>query len=171
MHMCVPVAPVCLFLSANQLMGLAPGEVFEHRNIANCINHTDLNALSVLQYAVEYLKVQDIIVCGHYVCGGVRAALSTQEFGLIDNWLRVIKDTYVANQEQIDKLPTEEERHDKMVELNVVRSVSRWTEVSAFLFLIASPFPGSERCQHCDRAICVEEGAKSCGSWPGLRRS
>jgi len=109
---------------ANQLMGLQPGEVFVHRNIANNVHHTDLNVLSVLQYSVQYLKVQEIIVCGHYLCGGVRAALDSKEFGLIDNWLRGMKDLYMNYKDEIDALPTEDQRVDKLCELNVINQVN-----------------------------------------------
>jgi carbonic anhydrase len=86
---------------ANQLLGMQPGEVFVHRNIANQVIHTDLNCLSVLQYAVEVLQVKHIIVCGHYGCGGVEASLSEQSFGLIDNWLRHIKDVYRFHKKRV----------------------------------------------------------------------
>jgi carbonic anhydrase len=108
---------------ANQVTGLAPGEVFVHRNIANVVVNTDINCLSVLQYAVEVLKVTDVIVCGHYGCGGVRAALSGQRFGLIDNWLRNIKDVASRHSAELEALD-EEARVDRLCELNVTQQVA-----------------------------------------------
>ena len=110
---------------ANQITGLDPGEVFVHRNIANLVVHTDLNLLSVLQYAVEYLKVKHVIVCGHYGCGGVAAAYDNKSFGLIDNWLRNIKDTYHRHQTEVEAQPNREARIDRLCELNVTAQVSR----------------------------------------------
>jgi carbonic anhydrase len=109
---------------ANQLMGLLPGDVFVHRNVANLVVHTDFNCLSVLQYAVEVLKVKHIIVCGHYGCGGVKAAMQNQELGLIDNWLRNIKDVYFKYGEQLEAIEDEHERFDYLCELNVAEQVA-----------------------------------------------
>jgi carbonic anhydrase len=103
---------------ANEIVDLPPGELFVHRNVANVVVHTDLNCLSVLQYAVDALKVKDIIVCGHYGCGGVRAALSGAKLGLIDNWLRHVQDVRQKHAARLDGLP-ENEREDHMCELNV----------------------------------------------------
>ena len=104
---------------ANQIIGLEPGEVFVHRNIANVVVHTDLNCLSVIQYAVEVLKVQHIIVCGHYGCGGIQAAMQTQELGLIDNWLRHLKDIYEKYASRLDRIEDTQKRFDHFCELNV----------------------------------------------------
>ncbi len=109
---------------ANQIVDLLPGEIFVHRNIANVVVHTDLNCLSVIQYAVEVLKVKHIIVCGHYGCGGVQAAMGNVEFGLIDNWLRHIKDVYRYHQQKFDNLTTEKEKIDLLCELNVIEQVA-----------------------------------------------
>jgi carbonic anhydrase len=109
---------------ANQIVDLLPGQIFVHRNIANLVVHTDLNCLSVIQYAVEVLKVKHIIVCGHYGCGGVQAAMESKEHGLIDNWLRHIKDVYRLYQSKVDSLPTQKEKLNLMCELNVWEQVS-----------------------------------------------
>ena len=105
---------------ANQITGLMPGEVFVHRNVANVVVHTDLNCLSVLQYAVDVLKVEHVIVCGHYGCGGVQAAYGDASLGLIDNWLRHVKDVVEKYEADIDALPTQETRLDRLCELNVI---------------------------------------------------
>ena len=107
---------------ANQITNLQPGEVFVHRNIANVVVHTDLNCLSVIQYAVEILKVKHIIVCGHYGCGGIKAALENQEHGLIDNWLRHVKDVIRFNEAKFDGLE-HDEKLDLLCELNVKEQV------------------------------------------------
>lgn len=107
---------------ANQIINQPPGEVFVHRNIANVVVHTDLNCLSVIQYAVEVLKVQHIIVCGHYGCGGVKAAMGDEQFGLIDNWLRHIKDVARLNKEKLEDL-SEDERFARLCELNVLEQL------------------------------------------------
>lgn len=109
---------------ANQIVDMLPGEIFVHRNIANVVVHTDLNCLSVIQYAVEILKVKHIIVCGHYGCGGIRAAMENKEHGLIDNWLQNIKDVYRYHQARIDVLQDEREKINLLCELNVIEQVA-----------------------------------------------
>lgn len=109
---------------ANQIVGLLPGEVFVHRNVANLVVHTDLNCLTVLQYAVDVLKVKHIIVVGHHGCGGVRAAYENADNGLIDNWLRNIKDVQQRHQSAIDEIEGDDERVDLLCELNVVSQVA-----------------------------------------------
>ena len=111
-------------VSANQIVNLKPGEVFVHRNIANLVVHTDLNCLSVIQYAVNVLNVKHIIVCGHYGCGGIKAAFEGQEHGLIDNWLRHIKDVYRWHKNEIDAQPTEQAKLDLLCEKNVIEQVA-----------------------------------------------
>jgi carbonic anhydrase len=108
---------------ANEIVGLAPGEIFVHRNVANLVVHSDLNCLSVIQFAVEVLKVEHIMVCGHYGCGGVRAALGHTQFGLIDNWLRNIKDVYDRHHDELTKIASLEQRTDRLCELNVLAQV------------------------------------------------
>lgn len=108
---------------ANQITGTEPGEVFVHRNIANMVVHSDMNMLSVLSYAVDVLKVKHIIVCGHYGCGGVIAAMNNQQFGLIDNWLRHIKDVYRYHHLELDAITDENERARRFVEVNVQEQV------------------------------------------------
>jgi carbonic anhydrase len=108
---------------ANQITGLAPGELFVHRNIANLVVHSDLNMLSVLQYAVEILKVEHVIVCGHYGCGGVRAAVNAHPNGLVDNWLRHIEDIAVIHWSELKELE-HETRLDRLCELNVIQQAN-----------------------------------------------
>ena len=108
---------------ANEIIGAKPGEVFVHRNIANMVVHTDMNMLSVLDYAVNVLKVKHVIVCGHYGCGGVKTALGNQSVGIIDNWIRHIKDVYRLHHVYLDSIIDETERFNKFVEINVKEQV------------------------------------------------
>jgi carbonic anhydrase len=108
---------------ANEIVGLAPGELFVHRNVANVVVHADLNCLSVIQFAVEVLRVGHIIVSGHYGCGGVLAALRDERLGLVDNWLRHVQDVRWKHSAELDALATEPQRHDRLCELNVVEQV------------------------------------------------
>ncbi|UEG54292.1 carbonate dehydratase [Mucilaginibacter daejeonensis] len=109
---------------ADRITRTNPGEIFVHRNIANVVVHTDLNLLSVLDYAVNVLKVKHVIVVGHYGCGGVQAAMGNKQFGLIDNWLRNIKDVYSKHAEELKSITDEKQKFDRMVELNVIEGVN-----------------------------------------------
>ncbi len=109
---------------ANQIVGLLPGEIFVHRNVANIVVHTDFNCLSVIQYAVDVIKVKHIIVCGHYGCGGVQAALGNSQLGLIDNWLRNIKDVYSKHQDTLLASLDDNVRLNRLCELNVIEQVN-----------------------------------------------
>lgn len=115
---------------ANQITNTNPGDIFVHRNIANVVVHTDMNMLSVLDYAVNVLEVEHVIVCGHYGCGGVAAALTNKQYGIIDNWLRNIKDTYRLHYHELDQISDEKKRQDRLVELNVIEGVFNLTKTS-----------------------------------------
>ncbi len=110
-------------VSASNIVGLLPGEVFVHRNIANLVIHTDMNCLSVLQFAVEVLHVKHIIVCGHYGCGGIKAALEDRRHGLIDNWLRHIQDTANLFEDELSQISDENKKQDRLCELNIIKQV------------------------------------------------
>lgn len=108
---------------ANEIVNLLPGELFVHRNVANLVKHTDMNCLSVLQYAIDILKIKHIIVCGHYGCGGVSAAMEDRPHGLVDNWIRSIRDIYLKNPELFADLESDDLKKDKLCELNVISQV------------------------------------------------
>ena len=115
---------------ANEITGTQPGEIFVHRNVANMVVHTDLNLLTVLEYAVHHLKVKHVIVCGHYGCGGVKASMTQHNFGIINKWLRNIKDVYRFHRDEIDSIKDEESRVNRMVELNVQEQVMNLAKTS-----------------------------------------
>jgi len=115
---------------ANEITGTQPGEIFVHRNVANMVVHTDLNLLTVLSYAVEVLKVKHVIVCGHYGCGGVNAALTKKNYGLINKWLRNIKDVYRIHKDEIESLKTPLEKSNRLVELNVAEQILNLAKTS-----------------------------------------
>lgn len=115
---------------ANEIIGAAPGELFVHRNIANMVVHTDLNLLSVLEYAVTHLGVNNIILCGHTGCGGIKAALSGANFDLLNKWLRNVKDVYYNHRDEIQSIKSESEKVNRMVELNVIEQVNNLVKTS-----------------------------------------
>lgn len=106
-------------VTAEEIMGLNPGEAFVHRNIANMVSSTDLSAMSVIDFAVSHLKVNHVIICGHYNCGGVKAAMQSKDLGILNPWLRNIRDVYRIHQEELDKIKDEDQRYNRLVELNV----------------------------------------------------
>lgn len=108
---------------ANEIVALQPGELFVHRNVANLFPHTDINCLSVLEFAVDILKIQHVIVCGHYGCAGVKAAMEDHQLGLVDNWLRNIRDVYALHRKELDALSNEKKRFNRLVELNVLHQL------------------------------------------------
>jgi carbonic anhydrase len=110
-------------VSANEIIGLSPGELFVHRNVANLFPHTDFNCLSVLEYAVDLLNIQHVIVCGHYGCIGVKAAMEEHQLGLVDNWLRHIRDVYAKFKDELEKIPDQTDRYNRLVELNILQQV------------------------------------------------
>jgi carbonic anhydrase len=116
---------------ANEIMGLEPGDVFVHRNIANLVVNTDLNVQAVINYAVEHLKVRYIIVCGHYGCGGVKAAMQPKDLGLLNPWLRNIRDVYRLHQTELDAFADEQKRYDRLVELNVLEQCINVVKVAS----------------------------------------
>lgn len=115
---------------ANEITGTMPGEIFVHRNVANMVVHTDLSMLSVLDYAVNALGVTDVIVCGHYGCGGITASIGNKPLGLVDNWLRNIKDVYRLHQRELDAIRNKEKRAERLVELNVIEQVFNLTKTT-----------------------------------------
>ena len=118
---------------ANQIIDMAPGEVFVHRNVANVVVHTDLNCISAIQFAIDVLKVEHVLVVGHYGCGGVRAALERQRLGLIDNWLRHIIDVHARHREKVDAAGGTEQQVDRLCELNVIEQVANVCQTSIVL--------------------------------------
>lgn len=115
---------------ADRITGTHPGEIFVHRNVSNLVVHTDLNMLSVLQFAVEILKVRHVIICGHHNCGGISAAMDHKSFGLMDQWIGNIKDVYYLHRKEIDSLPTHEKRHQLLTKLNVEEQVKNLAKTS-----------------------------------------
>lgn len=118
-------------IPAEQITGLEPGEAFVHRNIANLVCNTDLNVMSVIQYAVRHLKVKHIVVCGHYGCGGVKAAMTAQDLGILNPWLRNIRDVYRLHEKELDAIPDEEARYNRLVELNVIEQCRNVVKTAA----------------------------------------
>lgn len=115
---------------AEEITHAAPGEIFVHRNVANMVVHTDMNLLSVLQYAVEVLKIRHIIICGHYNCGGVKAAMTNKDFGLINKWLRNIKEVYEKHYDELQAIENEQSRFNALVELNVMEQIQNLAKTS-----------------------------------------
>ncbi|MFL9483672.1 carbonic anhydrase [Chitinophagaceae bacterium LWZ2-11] len=129
-------------VTAEELMGASPGEVFVHRNVANLVNNIDLNVMSVINYAVRHLKVKHIVVCGHYNCGGVKAAMQPKDLGLLNPWLRNIRDVYRLHQDELDGIASEHDRYNRLVELNVIEQATNVIKTAAVqLSYIKNEFP------------------------------
>ncbi|MGV3539593.1 MAG: carbonic anhydrase [Rufibacter sp.] len=118
-------------VTAEEMMGLGPGEAFVHRNVANLVNNVDLNVMSVLNYAIRHLKVKHIIVCGHYNCGGVKAAMQSKDLGILNPWLRNIRDVYRHHKAELDAITDEEKRYERLVELNVLEQCTNIIKTAA----------------------------------------
>ncbi|KAL2258529.1 hypothetical protein VTK26DRAFT_8126 [Humicola hyalothermophila] len=118
-------------IPAEQITGLEPGEAFVHRNIANLVCNTDLNVMSVIAYAVRHLRVKHIVVCGHYGCGGVKAAMTAKDLGILNPWLRNIRDVYRLHEKELDAIQDEEERYNRLVELNVIEQCNNVIKTAA----------------------------------------
>ncbi|GAA4298757.1 carbonic anhydrase [Nibribacter koreensis] len=118
-------------VTAEEIMGLGPGEAFVHRNVANLVNNVDLNVMSVLNYAIRHLKVKHIIVCGHYNCGGVKAAMQPKDLGLLNPWLRNIRDVYRHHKAELDAITDETKRYERLVELNVLEQCTNIIKTAA----------------------------------------
>lgn len=116
---------------ANEIMGLEPGDVFVHRNVGNLVNNVDLNVMTVVNYAVMHLKVKHIIVCGHYNCGGVKAAMTPKDMGILNPWLRTIRDVYRHNYDELSTITNEDEKYDRLVELNVIEQATNIIKTAA----------------------------------------
>ena len=117
-------------VAAEEMMGVGPGKVFVHRNIANVVNTLDMSSTAVIQYAVEHLNVQHIVVCGHYDCGGVKAAMQAKDYGLLNPWLRTIRDVYRLHQEELDAIANADERYRRFVEINVIEQCFNVTKMA-----------------------------------------
>lgn len=129
-------------VTAEDLMGAEPGEVFVHRNVANLVNSVDLNVMAVINYAVTHLKVKHIVVCGHYNCGGVKAAMQAQDLGILNPWLRSIRDIYRLHQEELNAITDEHARYDRLVELNVIEQCINVSKTAAVqLRFVEEGFP------------------------------
>lgn len=119
-------------VTAEEIMGINPGEAFVHRNIANLVNNVDLNVMSVLNYAIRHLKVKHVVVCGHYNCGGVKAAMQSADLGILNPWLRNIRDVYRLHREELNSIPDETNRYNRLVELNVQEQCVNVVKTAAF---------------------------------------
>ncbi|MEO5602604.1 MAG: carbonic anhydrase [Cyclobacteriaceae bacterium] len=129
-------------VTAEEIMGVGPGEVFVHRNVANLVNNVDLNVMSVINYAIRHLKVKHIIVCGHYNCGGVKAALIPKDLGILNPWLRNIRDVYRFHKTELNAIPDQQKRYDRLVELNVQEQCINIIKTAALqLSYMADGFP------------------------------